>query len=287
VSLATGQRIVVLAEQFPSNVYSWYELAASRGGEVCTVARPADGDWTSAVEQVIDDRTAVVAVETCHWTDGGLLDLVRIGERTRYAGATFIVDGTQSIGAMPFDIAQVRPDFLITAVYKWMLAPYGAAMMWCAEHHREGRPLERSWITRRGSGDFAHLVDYTRDLRPGARRYDVGETADFAKIAAIRAALEQTLSWGVAEIGAYADGLTSLVAERVTDLGLTVAPPHLRAPHLMGIHLGGADPEAVAEAMAAAKVFISVRGNAMRVAPHVYNDERDVERLIEALRAAL
>ena len=286
-SVATGQRIVVLAEQFPSNVYSWHELAGRSGGEVRTVARPGDGDWTSAVEQAIDERTAVVAVETCHWTDGGLLDLARIGERTRSVGATFVVDGTQSIGAMPFDIEQVRPDFLITALYKWMLAPYGSAMMWCAPAHRAGLPLELSWITRRGSGDFAHLVDYTRELRDGARRYDVGQTADFVKIPAIRAALQQTLAWGVREIGTYTARLTSLVAERVSELGLSVAPPHLRAPHLMGIHLGGADPEAVAAAMADAKVFVSVRGDAMRVAPHVYNDEGDVERLVEALRAAL
>lgn len=287
LSVTAGQNIVILAEQFPSNVYAWYDLAERENAHVVTVERPADGDWTAAVLEQIDDRCAVAALETCHWTDGGLLDLVTIGRRCREVGSALLVDGTQSIGAMPFDIDEVQPDLLITALYKWMLAPYGAAMMWCAPQHREGRPIERSWITRRGSGDFAHLVDYTRELRPGARRFDVGQTSDFAKIPAIKAAIEQILGWGVEDISTYAGGLVSAITERGESLGLSVASAHLRAPHLVGMHLGGADPEAVATAMADARVYVSVRGQAMRVAPHVYNDESDVDRLSEALEAAL
>jgi selenocysteine lyase/cysteine desulfurase len=287
IELERGERVVVLAEQFPSNVYSWRELAAARDAEVVTVARPTDHDWTRAVLDVLDERTKICAVETCHWSDGGLLDLVRIGERVRALGAALVVDGTQSIGAMPFDMARVKPDFLLTALYKWLLAPYGAAVMWCAPQHREGRPIELSWITRRGSGDFAHLVDYAAELRPGARRFDVGQTADFTLIPAVKAAFEQTLEWKVERIGAYTKGLADLVAARAADLGLKVAPEGMRAPHLLGVHLSGADPEAVAASLAKANVFVSVRGNAMRVSPHVYNDEDDVHRLFEALERAL
>jgi selenocysteine lyase/cysteine desulfurase len=286
VSVSTGQRIVLLEEQFPSNVYSWLDLAEREGAEVATVVRPNGGDWTPAVLAQIDERCAVVAIEPCHWTDGSLIDLVAVGERVREVGAVLVVDGTQSIGAMPFDVAAVQPDFLITAVYKWLLAPYGAAIMWCAPKHRKGRPLERSWITRGGASNFSGLVDYTSEFREGARRYDVGETSDFAKIAAFKAALEQTLRWGVSEISDYTGRLNALVAERGEALGLSVAAA-LRAPHLMGLHLGGADLEAVADAMAEANVFVSVRGESMRVSPHVYNDESDVDALMKALEAAL
>ena len=106
-------------------------------------------------------------------------------------------------------------------------------------------------------------------------------------IPAVVAALEQTLEWGVDAIGAYAAGLADLIASGASELGLGVAPPGLRAPHLLGVQLGEADPEKVAAAMANAGVFVSVRGTAMRVSPHVYNDERDVERLLEALEGAL
>jgi selenocysteine lyase/cysteine desulfurase len=285
--MARGQRVVLLAEQFPSNVYSWHDLASRMEGEVVTVARPDDHDWTTPVLDAIDDRTAIVAVETCHWSDGGLVDLVRVGKRARAVGAALVVDGTQSIGAMPFDVEAVQPDFLFTAVYKWLLAPYGAALMWAAPSRREGHPLELSWITRRGSDHFAGLVDYESELREGARRYDVGQTSNFGMIPAVVAALEQTLEWGVDEIGAYAASLADLVAVGAEKLGLSVAQTKLRAPHLLGVQLGDADPERVAARLAEANVFVSVRGKAVRVSPHVYNDDSDVERLIESLEAAL
>jgi selenocysteine lyase/cysteine desulfurase len=282
-----GDRVVLMTEQFPSNVYSWHDLAAVRGGEVVTVPRPPDGDWTQVVLGAIDERTRIVSVEPCHWSDGGLLDVGRVGVRAREVGAAFVVDGTQWVGAVPFDVTEVRPDFLITAVYKWLLAPYGAALMWCAPDRREGRPLELSWITRLGSSDFAGLVDYESELRPGARRYDVGQTSNFAMMAAVETALEQTLHWGVEAVSEYVARLGDLIAERASGMGLGVAPQHLRARHLIGVHLKGADLDAAADALAKANVYVSVRGDAMRVSPHVYNDERDVDRLFEALQAVI
>jgi selenocysteine lyase/cysteine desulfurase len=106
-------------------------------------------------------------------------------------------------------------------------------------------------------------------------------------IPALRTAFEQTLGWGVDEISAYTGALNERVAEGASSVGLSVAPPHLRAPHLIGVHLSGADPEAVAAAMAEANVHVSVRGGSVRVSPHVYNDDGDVERFVGALRAAL
>jgi selenocysteine lyase/cysteine desulfurase len=282
-----GQRIVLLAEQFPSNVYSWHKLAADTGAEVVAAARPTDHDWTSPVLEAIDGRTAIVSVEICHWSDGGLLDIDAVAARCRNVGAALVVDGSQSIGAMPFDVAHIRPDFLITVAYKWLLAPYGAALMWCAPERRSGTPLELSWITRRNSSDFAGLVDYEQQLRDGARRYDVGQTSNFTMIPALDAALEQNLEWAADRISAHAGGLNQRIADGALELGLTVAPPERRAPHLMGIQLGGADPTAIADAMASSGVFVSVRGNSVRVSPHVYNDEGDVDRLLGALRAAL
>ncbi len=282
-----GDQVVVLEAEFPSNYYAWRELADRQQGEVVTVARPSDGDWTPAVIASISERTSIVAMSHCHWTDGGLLDLVRIGERAREVDAALVVDGTQSIGALPFDVGTVRPDFVITAMYKWMLGPYSSAVMWCAPEHRGGRPLEYSWITRQQSDDFPNLVDYRASYREGARRYDVGQTSNFALMPAIKAALEQTLEWEVDSIQAYAAELTAKIAAGASGAGLGVAPENLRAGHFLGVHLKGADAELVAEAMAEANVFVSVRGDAMRVAPHVYNDAADVDRLMEVLRSAV
>jgi selenocysteine lyase/cysteine desulfurase len=261
VTVDEGGRILVLESEFPSNYYAWSDA--------------------------IDDETNIIAVAHCHWTDGTFCDLVRVGERAREVGAALVVDATQSIGAMPFDVAEIRPDFVITSVYKWLLAPYGAALMWCAPEHRDGQPLEYSWITRKNADDFPTLVDYRSDYRDGARRYDVGQTSNFSMVPAVAEALSHTLEWSVDAIASYTRNLTGRIASHAADLSLEVAPEAHRSNHLIGVRLGDADPVVVQQALAAAGVHVSVRGNAMRVAPHVYNDEADVDRLFETLRAAL
>lgn len=287
VSVEEGGQILVLEAEFPSNYYAWHEKATREDAVVDTVKRPDDGDWTSAVLDAIDDHTNVLALAHCHWTDGSFCDLARVAQAAREVGAALVVDATQSIGAMPFDVEVIRPDFVITAVYKWLLAPYGAALMWCAPEHRDGTPLEYSWITKQHAEDFPTLVDYRTEYRDGARRYDVGQTSNFSMIPAIDAALTQTLDWSVDAIASYTRALTGRIADLASELGLDVAPPEHRANHLIGVRLGEADPVTVQQAMAAANVHVSVRGDAMRVAPHVYNDEADIDRLFEALRSAL
>jgi selenocysteine lyase/cysteine desulfurase len=282
-----GGRIVCLAEEFPSNVYAWMDLAERSGGEVVFVRRPDDLDWTRAVLDVIDDRASIVALPHCHWTDGGLVDLLRVSARARDVGAALIVDATQSIGVLPLPIEDVRPDFLVASGYKWLLGPYSTAFMWVAPQHRGGEPIEFSWATRAHSDDFPQLVNYTDAYRDGARRYDVGQTANFALIPAISAALTQTLEWTVPAINEYIAALTDRLASGVEQIGLSLAPPHLRSRHLVGVHLKEARPEPAASALADAGVHVSVRGRAVRVSPHVYNDAADIDRLVEVLSGAL
>jgi len=282
-----GDRIVLLGEEFPSNVYAWMDLADRTGGEVVFVRRPEDLDWTRAVLDAIDERTSVVALPHCHWTDGGLVDLVGVSSRIRDVGARLVVDATQSIGVLPFPIADVRPDFLVTSTYKWLLGPYSSAFMWVAPEHRDGTPIEFSWATRAHSDDFPQLVNYTDAYWPGARRFDVGQTANFALMPAVIEALRQTLDWTVAALNTYIGALTDRLAAGAEAIGLTLAPPHLRSRHLVGVHLRDARPEVVAAALAEAGVHVSVRGRAVRVSPHVYNDDADIDRLIEVLRTSL
>jgi selenocysteine lyase/cysteine desulfurase len=286
--LDEGGTILVLEAEFPSNFYAWREKALREDGSIETVRRPADGNWTDAVLERIDDSTNIIAIPHCHWTDGTLCDLVRIGERARDVGAALVLDATQSIGAMPLDVAEVRPDFVITAVYKWLLAPYGAAVMWCAPEHRDGEPIEYSWITRKQAEDFPTLVDYRTGYRAGARRYDAGQTSNFSMVPAIETALAQTLEWTIDGIASYTRGLTGRIAEHASRLGLEVAPTRHRSNHLIGVRLkGSADPVAISRKLAEADIFVSVRGDSIRVAPHVYNDGADVDRLFETLESAI
>jgi selenocysteine lyase/cysteine desulfurase len=106
----------------------------------------------------IGEQTAIVAVPHCHWTDGGLIDLVQVGERARQVGAALVVDGCQSVGALPLKIDEVQPDFVVTASYKWLLGPYTLGFMWMAPKHRQGTPLEHNWIIRANRREFAPTV---------------------------------------------------------------------------------------------------------------------------------
>jgi selenocysteine lyase/cysteine desulfurase len=287
VRVREGQRIVVLAEEFPSNFYPWREAARRAGAEVVTVARPEDGDWTRAVLAQVDARCAVVAVPHCHWTDGAWVDLVRVGERAREVGAALAVDGTQSVGALPFDVGTVRPDFLVTAGYKWLMGPYSQGYLYVAPQHREGQPLEHNWLVRQGSEDFARLVDYRDAYQPGARRFDVGERSNFQLVPMAAAALSQLLDWGVDEIQRTLRALTERIARGATGLRLEVTPEAHRVGHLIGLRRRGGYAPGVAQRLAARDLHVSVRGENLRVSPHLYNTPEDVDRLLAALAPLL
>ncbi|MDP6342204.1 MAG: aminotransferase class V-fold PLP-dependent enzyme [Alphaproteobacteria bacterium] len=281
--LRRGQRLVVLQDQFPSNVYPWRELAKDREAEVTTIPRGGNDGWTPRVLEAIDSNTAIVALPHCHWTDGSLVDLAAVGRRCREVGAGLVVDLTQSIGALPFDVTEIQPDFAVAAGYKWMLGPYTLGFLYVAPQHRDGRPFEHNWIARRGSEDFAGLVDYRTEFQPGARRFDMGEGANFALLPMAVVALRQLLDWGVEEIQATLTAMTADIAERAAPLGLTASDPSLRAGHFLGLRFADGVPEGLLDRLAAQGVYVSMRGDSMRVTPHLYNNRADVDRLLAAL----
>ena len=284
VALQPGQRILVLEEQFPSNVYPWYAAASRCGATVSAVARPADQDWTRAVLEQIDDSVAVAALPHCHWTDGSRLDLVRIGEALRARGAALVLDLTQSLGAMPFDVRQIQPDYVACAGYKWLLGPYGVGLLYTAPHRQGGDPLEYNWITRADSEDFAGLVDYRDAYQPGARRFDMGERSHFLLLPMLEAALQQLCTWTPSAIAEAATARTRRIAEAVVQRGARVIPEELRAGHILGVRFPGDDGPRLMESLRAKGLFVSVRGSTMRIAVHQCIDDRDVDALLRVLR---
>ena len=286
LALGAGRTIVLLGEQFPSNVYPWRAAAARAGAEVLTVDAP-DGDLTAAVLAAIDDRTAIAALPHCRWTDGALLDLELIGERVREAGGALALDLTQSAGALPIDFQRVQPAYAAAACYKWLMGPYTFGFLYVHPDHQESEPLEHGWATRASSEDFARLVEYRDEFAPGARRFDMGEPANFHVAPMAIAALEQVLAWGVGNIAETLRGRTAVIAERARDMGLRSQPEELRAGHYLGLRFAGGVPPGLLDALVRENVHVSVRGSSMRVTPHLYNTDADVDRLFAALERVL
>jgi len=284
--ITKSQTIVLIDQEFPSNVYAWREVARKTGARIRTARRHGSTSWTEALEDEIDEQTAIVALPQCHWTDGSKIDLERIGERDRERGAALVIDASQSLGACPLDVGKVQPDFLVSVGYKWLLGPYGLGYLYVAPKWRDGIPLEQSWLTRAGSEDFARLVDYRDEYRPGARRFDMGEFPQFVLVPMATAALQQILSWGIGNIHEAISALTTRIAEHASLEGYAVLRPDQRCGHMIGIRHSEGIPRELAGLLRDSKVFVSIRGDSIRIAPHLYNDRSDVDRLFEVLRAA-
>ncbi len=287
IRLRPADKVLICADEFPSNLYPLRRAAQEAGADIVTVARPQDGDWTRALLHAIDANTRLALLSHCHWTDGGLIDLAAIRLALDAHDGLLVVDATQSLGALPLDVAQVRPDFLVAATYKWLLGPYSLGFLYVAPRWQSGQPLEENWVNREAAHDFARLVDYREGYAPGARRYDMGERANFVALPMAMAALEQIAAWQVARIAQTLSGLTGSIAAQVAPWGFEAAPAHLRAGHFLGLRWPGAMPPSLLAQLAAAQVHVSIRGSAVRITPHLYNHEGDVARLLEVLEAAL
>jgi selenocysteine lyase/cysteine desulfurase len=286
LTAAPGQRVLVLAEDYPSNSYTWQRFVRRTGATLVAVARGDGQSWAEALLEALDERTAVVAVLAVHWTDGALVDLDAVAARARAVGAAVVVDASQALGAMPLDLAAVRPDFLVSVGYKWLLGPFALGYLYVAPEHRDGVPLEENWISRLSSQDFARLVDYQDRYQPGARRFDVGQRTHFETTPMAITALRQLLDWEVPRVAATLRQTTGRIEEQVRGLGLGLTSQD-RGPHLLGIRLPAPARQRVAAALTRAGVFAGVRGSSLRVSPHLWTTEEDVGRLVAALADAL
>lgn len=287
LALRTGQRVLVLEDEYPSGIYTWRAAAERSSAEIRTVAREAGQTWTEAVLAALDETVAVVSVPNVHWTDGALVDLAPIAARSQEVGARLVIDASQSVGAMPLDVEVLRPDFLVAVGYKWLLGPFSVGYLYVAEEHRNGEPLEENWILRAGSDDFARLVDYRDEYQPGARRFDVGQRTKFELLPMAIAALEQIVDWQVPRVAATLAERTSAISRRAAGLGLDPVPDEQRGPHMLGVRLPDGALAGVMSALNKVNCFAAIRGPSVRISPHLHTTDEDVERLIDGLTLAI
>ncbi len=289
--LSAGQQIVTVGDVFPSGRYAFESVAQAVGATVVDVPRPADElsrvtIWNEQLLAAIDERTRVVFVPHVHWSCGTVFDLVAVREKCTLVDALLVVDGTQSVGAHPFDVAEFRPDALVVGGYKWLLGAYGFGYLYLAEHLHDGKPLEENWINRRDSHDFARLTVYTNEYREGAARYSMGEQSSFIAVAVAAATFKQLNEWTSPAIKSYADGLVEAHRDELADLGWVLPKGAQLAPHLFGLRLSSKQKQSIPPVLAAAKVNVSYRGDFLRVSTHVTTRTKDWRALMEGLRQA-
>jgi selenocysteine lyase/cysteine desulfurase len=288
VRLKKGQKVLVLSEQFPSNYYPWKRLCDEQEGVLEIIDAPKSASrgeaWNEKILNAINESVAVLAMAHVHWADGTLYDLEAIRKKCTSVGALLIIDGTQSVGALPFDVEKIQPDALICAGYKWLLGPYSIGLAYYGKAFDNGIPLEENWINRHESENFAGLINYNDHYQTGSLRYEVGEHSNFILVPMMLTAIKQINSWGIANIQSYCRDLFTDANDQLIDYGYTIEDPKYRSSHLFGIRNSDVSKlEKVKLSLQENNVSVSVRGDAIRVAPHLYNDKADVEKFVTIL----
>jgi selenocysteine lyase/cysteine desulfurase len=281
-----GDEIVVLEEQFPSNYYTWQQLKSDLGVLVNTIAAPPllpgrGQGWNEQILKAISPKTKCVAIPIVHWADGTLFDMKAIREKTNEVGAYLIIDGTQSIGAMAFSVEEIKPDALICAGYKWLMGAYGLGVGYFGQRFDHGTPLDNNWMNHEDAEDFSNLVNYNDNFKPKAARYDIGESSNFIMVPMLAEGIKQLLTWTPQSIQDYCDSITKDAIEQLRQKAYFIEEANHRGRHLFGIYLPkGSNMEVVKAKIADKNILVSIRGNAIRVSPNLYNSQEDLEKLV-------
>jgi selenocysteine lyase/cysteine desulfurase len=282
----SGDNVVTLADEFPSNLYPWMNLAA-RGVETRRVAVEHGQPDLERLDAACDGRTRVLTVSWVGYATGWRMDVAAVADIARRHGAHFCLDAIQGLGVFPLDVHSCGVDFLAADGHKWLLGPEGAGLVYIRRDLLgELRPLGVGWNSVVRRGDYAHVE---LNLRPEAARYE-GGSANLLGIHALGASLDLLGNFAAADpdrsvIGERVIELTDLACAGLQQLGASLVTVR-REGHKSGIvtfHLPGHDPAAVRRACQQAGVVLSCRGGGVRISPHAYNNEADIEQFLGAL----
>jgi selenocysteine lyase/cysteine desulfurase len=288
LTVPRGSRVLLLQDDHSSPVLEWLGRAEAQGFIVEVVPRPDDGDWTTALLAAVDRRDAppvgMASISSVHWADGGAVDLEPVAAALRAHDARFVIDATHGVGVMNIDVRSLDPDFLVFPTYKWVLGPYGRAFLYVARRWHDGVPIEQAGSQRRAIS--SERAPYLRDTAyvTNARRYDMGERDHYISLEMASIGMETVAGWGSEAIIERLRLLTDRLADGLRNSGLLVSDRGVRAPHILSLRFPGGMPDNLIARLEAENVFVSPRLGLIRISPHVYNDEADVDRFVEVLR---
>jgi cysteine desulfurase/selenocysteine lyase len=269
-----GDRIVTLEHEFPNNLYAPGKLE-SKGVETlaCTWNRFYDS---------IGDRTRLVAISSANYNTGFVPPLAEISAFLKQRGALLFVDGTQSVGALRFDVGRIQPDMLAVHAYKWMASPNGAGFLYVSPELRRALPPNViGWRSHRDWRNVDNLHHGKPELSPDAEKYE-GGAVNFPLLYAMEASIDLMFEIGPEAIEARALHLADYARGLLRDLGAKVNED--RSP-IVAARFEGSDVSQLARALKEQRILVAARRGNLRVSPHFYNNEDDLDRLRAGLAA--
>lgn len=284
---------ITIQDEFPSGYFSLERWCEENDNELIIVKSDEDkivlGEtWNENLLNQITEQTTVVLISSVHWMNGLKFDLERIGQRCKEFGAKLIVDGTQSVGALPIDVQKYNIDVLVCGTYKWLFGPYSVALAYLSDDFENGKPLEESWINRTNSKNFSSLTEYEDQYIPKSGRYNVGQVSNFVLLPILRESLKQLIEWKPENIQKYCQLLIQPLINYLQDLEVVFEPQKYFSNHLFSLRLPEeTDIDLLKKNLMNHQVYLSVRGDFLRVAVNVFNDQKDIEKLIEVIKMTI
>jgi cysteine desulfurase / selenocysteine lyase len=282
-----GDEILTAKGEFPLQYATWKPMEA-REGIVMKVVAPRERFLTADdFLAAMTPKTRMVSVSLVRFDNGVLLDAARIAAACHAQGALLLLDVSQCCGGMPLNVDELGADFLVCAGYKWLLSPYGTGFFWSKNEHTEKmRPGPFYWAAAEGAENFSSLSCENPKLVPGARRWDMAETSNYFNFAAMDASLQFVLQLGPETVEAHNRKLIDFLFERLPKDRCVPASPLDAARRGPYACFAARSPEKTAELyqkLTKEKIITSLREGNIRVSPHLYNTERDIDRLIAAI----
>jgi selenocysteine lyase/cysteine desulfurase len=278
-----GDNVVVPQSEFPSNFYPWANLA-KRGVEVRLVPAPGGHAGLDAIASAMDQRTRALSVSQVQYSNGFRYDLTALAQLCREHDSLFIVDGTQGVGALKIDVDRCGIDLLAVNAYKWMLGPRGIGFVQMSDRAmNEMSPSIVGWLSVREPFRFDYRLDYS----PTATRFEPG-TENAAGIYGLGAALRLIQEIGMDWIEHRVLALTDQLCEGLAARGCRVVSPRDN-PSRSGIVVFTHErypTEHLYRRLSEARVLCSARGGGIRLAPHFYNTEEEIEATLAVIAAA-
>jgi selenocysteine lyase/cysteine desulfurase len=285
-----GDRIVTAAVEYPANVYPWMEASRSRGCELVMVPQEtgADGSLRVPMEAILraadHPRTRLVTLSHVQYATGQRHDLAAIGGFCRERGILFCVDAIQSLGAVPLDVRAMHIDYLSAGGHKWLLGPEGTGVFFCrAELMEKTRPALIGWMNVADPLNYG-TIDYT--LRADARRYEPG-SYNVAGLLALKASVDLLMSIGIDAVSARLRALTDRLVAGLRAKGYHTASPRGEGEWSGIVSLIAKDPDQHRPIWQRLRqqhqTEIALRENRLRCAPHFYNTDEQIDRLIANL----
>ena len=288
LSFDARSKIVLTDMDFPTNHYVW-RAQQKRGAKLDVVTSPDKiRIETDDVVARIDEDTAVVNVNRVIFESSWIMDLPTIARAAREHGALVVVDDFHGTGVVPIDVHALGVDFLLSGALKWLCGGQGIAFMYCRRDLvQEMEPAVVGWFGTKDPFDFDRS---SLRLRDDARRFETG-TYTLPQAWTASGGMEILLEVGVERVRARSRELTAAVIERVDDLGLELLSPRDadRRGGLVRVRVPGGRDKAVEtlHRLFERDVVLDQRGDALRISPHFFSNEEDLDRCFAALAEVL